>query len=268
MINYKLSPQAMVKTCGSSKGSQPKFYDNGYWYKQNLKGYEDTAECLVSKVLACSNLTNYVIYEKCIVNNRKGCKSMEFTKENESFQSFQRIHEQMLGRSLSDVVRGLSDVKERIQYTIDFFKEYTDYDVSEYLGNVLRLDALILNQDRHFNNLGVIINQETGQIREAPIFDNGDSLMSDIGKFPYEDSLEENMERCFAQPFSINPYEQIKYLPCTLKLDYKMLDALLLKESDSRALQLLKYQLKNCMDIIPNFSKKIRRTTSYQGPQK
>lgn len=263
MINYKLSPQAMVKTSGSSKGSQPKFYDKGYWYKQNLKGYEATAECLVSKVLSCSNLTNYVLYEKCMVNNRNGCRSMDFTKENESFQSFQRIHEQMLGRSLSDTIRGIPDVEERIQYTIEFFKEYISFDVSEYLGNILRLDALILNQDRHFNNLGVIINQETGQIREAPIFDNGDSLMSDFGRFPSTDSLEENMDRCYAQPFSVNPYEQIKYLPGTLKIDYKMLDSLLQAEADSRALQLLKYQLKNCKEIIPDFSKKVPSVNPY-----
>lgn len=254
MTDYKLSPQAMVKTCGSSKGSQPKFYDNGYWYKQNLKGYEDIAEYLASMVLACSNLTNYVVYEKCMVNNRKGSKSMEFTKKNEIFQSFERMHEQLLGRSLSNAVRRFQGVEERIQYTIEFFKEYLDYDVTEYLGNILRFDALILNQDRHFNNLGVIIDQSTGQIREAPIFDNGDSLMSDIGKFPFEASLEENMEKCFAQPFSINPYEQIKYLPYTLKLDYKMLENRIQKESDSRALQVLKYQLENCKDIIPNYS--------------
>lgn len=31
----KLSPQALVMVQGSSKGTQPKYYENGYWYKVN-----------------------------------------------------------------------------------------------------------------------------------------------------------------------------------------------------------------------------------------
>ncbi len=52
---YKLSPQALVMVQGSSKGTQPKYYENGYWYKVNQCGYEGLSEYLVSKVLECSN---------------------------------------------------------------------------------------------------------------------------------------------------------------------------------------------------------------------
>ena len=51
MKEYKLSPEAMVMVAGSSIGTQKKFYEKGFWYKQNNIGYEGTAEYLASKFL-------------------------------------------------------------------------------------------------------------------------------------------------------------------------------------------------------------------------
>lgn len=61
MTNYILSPEAMVMVSGSSIGTQKKYYDKGYWYKQNRVGYEGRAEYLASRVLACSNINEYVV---------------------------------------------------------------------------------------------------------------------------------------------------------------------------------------------------------------
>lgn len=33
MLDYRLSPEALVMVQGSSRGTQPKYYDKGYWYK-------------------------------------------------------------------------------------------------------------------------------------------------------------------------------------------------------------------------------------------
>lgn len=35
-----LFPEAMIMVSGSSIGTQKKYYDKGYWYKQNRAGYE------------------------------------------------------------------------------------------------------------------------------------------------------------------------------------------------------------------------------------
>ncbi len=48
--DYILSAQALVMVQGSSKGTQPKYFDHGCWYKTNNLGYEGLAEVLVSKV--------------------------------------------------------------------------------------------------------------------------------------------------------------------------------------------------------------------------
>ena len=115
---------AMVKTIGSSKGSQPKFLDNGYWYKKNFKGYEGKAEYLVSKILECSNLSNYVKYEECLLNGAQGCRSADFTKDGEMFMSLEKMHEQYLGTSLADKIAAFSNVEDRVNYTIDFVFQF------------------------------------------------------------------------------------------------------------------------------------------------
>ena len=55
-----LSPEAMVMVSGSSIGTQRKYYNKGYWYKQNRNGYEGRAEYLASVVLSCSNIDDYL----------------------------------------------------------------------------------------------------------------------------------------------------------------------------------------------------------------
>ena len=77
-------------TSGSSKGTQKKYYDNGYWYKENLTGSEGFAEELASEILKCSNLSNFVEYKQCKVNNRSGCRSQNFLQPDEMFLSFER----------------------------------------------------------------------------------------------------------------------------------------------------------------------------------
>lgn len=251
MIDYVLSPLAMVKTVGSSKGSQPKFLDRGYWYKKNFKGYEGKAEYLISKILDCSNLKNYVSYEECTINGANGCRSKDFTNDGEIFLSFEKMHMQNLGTSLSETISSYSLPEERIQYTLEFVEEYTGFDMSEYFGNILMLDALTLNSDRHTNNIGIIININTGEFREAPIFDNGDSLMSNFNLFPPDKDYEENLANYISYPFSTNPMEQVRHLPVTLKLDYKNIEELILSETPCRALDVLKRQLGIYSSIIP-----------------
>lgn len=253
MNEYILSPQAMVKTIGSSKGSQPKYFDNGYWYKKNFKGYEGKSEYLVSKVLECSNLSEekYVKYEECKINDSNGCRSIDFTDSNEIFLSFEKMHEQYTGKSLSDQLATLLSVKERAGYTLEFIEKSTGLNLSEYLGNILLVDALTLNPDRHTNNIGVIANIETGKFREAPIFDNGDSLMSNFSLFPMDADYETNVEKFISCPFSVNPLEQVRCFSPTLCLDYEKLDDILKKEPDCRAVEVLNRQIEKYRTIIP-----------------
>lgn len=250
--DYILSPQALVMVQGSSRGTQPKYYDNGYWYKANNLGYEGLAEALISKVLACSNVKEFVDYEACTINGRPGCRSKSFTGPTESFLSFQRIYEIYCGGNLLDAVHGLRTIAERIQFAVDFIKEYTGADCSEYLSQILTLDMLTLNTDRHFNNLGVIIDSEKNISRPAPIFDNGNSLLSDWERFSAEESIEENIEKVVGQPYAANLEAQAAAAGFGLELDYHKLDEALADLPESRGLVVLRRQLDQYRNVIPD----------------
>lgn len=120
---YILSPEAMVMVAGSSIGTQKKYYENGYWYKQNKLGYEGTAEYLSSLVLSCSNIEEYVTYELCIINGRAGCRSKNFLKPGYTYISLQRLYDTYSGGQLSGQIRLLGTTAERINYVLSYVKE-------------------------------------------------------------------------------------------------------------------------------------------------
>lgn len=243
VANYILTPAAMCMVAGSSKGAQRKYYEAGKWYKENYSGYEGTAEHLASLVLECSNMGAYVHYEKCMINGKKGCVSNNFLKDDEVYISLDRLHDMYIGGKLDDFVYRYQSIEDRVAYVENFVKEYTGLDIHDYFSRLFTLDALILNTDRHFNNIGIIANAKTDEYHFAPVFDNGRALLSEIEKFPYDLSVEENIENAIGKPFSANLEYQAHVFGYGLKIDYPKLYDLLEKEEKSRALDVLYLQL-------------------------
>ena len=265
MNNYKLSLSALVMVAGSSKGTQDKYFDNNYWYKSDSKGYESLSEYLVSKVLSCSNIENYVEYEKCVIDGKSGCKSLNFLKPGETFMSFQRLFDIYNDGNLLETMFILDGVSERVSFVKNFIKDVTGLDVSNYLSKILTLDMLTLNTDRHFNNLGVIINPDTGECKEAPIFDNGAALLSNFAQFEPYYSIEENIDKAYAMPFSSNFGLQVKECGIGLALDYRRLNSILDNEPNSRALEVLKLQIERFKEIIPDINFDIEQEEEYNN---
>lgn len=251
--NYILSAEALISIQGSSKGAQPKYYDKGYWYKINNIGYEGLAEELVSVVEMYSNIRDYVAYEKCSINGKSGCRSRDFCRAGDMFISFQKLYETYTGADLMGKMRMIDDVPERISFVVSFVKETTGVDCSDYLSKVLTLDMLTLNTDRHFNNMGVVANAQTGIYRPAPVFDNGNSLLSDVNQFD-EETLQENIEKVYGKPFSSNLEMQAYHAGYGLKLDYSRLERMLDSYQQCQAVEVLRMQLERYRGIIPEFS--------------
>jgi hypothetical protein len=252
MKDYALDAKALVMVQGSSKGTQPKYFKDGYWYKADSEGYEGLSEYLVSLVLQCSNVKDYVIYEKCFINGKNGCRSRTFLSETESFISFERLYAVYEGGHLLDRIRVLPEAAERIRFVKEFVMDTVGMDCSEYLSWILALDAFTLNIDRHFNNLGVVIDSRDGVCRPAPVFDNGAALLSSWGRF-HEETIEENLDLVYGQPFSANLRSQALEAGIGFELDYGRLERLLEGEPDSRALRVLKYQMAHEREFIPEF---------------
>lgn len=219
MLKVFLDNKYIVNDNSTSDGSQTKYFKDGYWYKKDYFGGEGEVEYLTSILLNNSNLKNdqFVNYEQCIINEYKGCRSKNFLTQSSEFVTFYRLYKSIKGRNLASDILEMS-IHDRIKYVVNFVYNQTKLDIREYLANILYLDSIILNEDRHFNNLGVIL--QNGKFKTAPIFDNGKSLF--VGNYSYKNtlSIEENIKRACAKPFSGSYQEQLKYLQSNITLKF------------------------------------------------
>lgn len=254
MVDYSIDKKYLRTISYSALGNQNKYFKDNYWYKENVYGYEGKAEFLGSIIMQHSNIEEYVLYEECMINGRKGCRSKNFLHEDDEFITFQKLYDYAVGGKLSDRIYRYTDVKERIEFVLDFIYQRTNLDCREYLQKVLALDMLMLNPDRHFHNLGVIKNQDS--FRLAPVFDNGAALFSNFSIFPPYYDFEECKEKIGSAPFSGSLEQQAIIAGIELKLDYKSIDTLLNLHTDqSRATSILKRQLDTYKNIIPEWKK-------------
>ncbi len=73
--------------------------------------------------------------------------------------------------------------------------------------DLMLFDSIIANQDRHFGNFGMLIDNNTGKfVRPAPIFDNGFSLLCGAADQDMEDV-----------DFFVNNYLECRYLPLNIQ---------------------------------------------------
>ncbi len=81
-----------------------------------------------------------------------------------------------------------------IDACIDFYKAHGD-EFYQQLASMLCLDAIIINEDRHFGNFGVLRDNHTGKISApAPIFDNGSSLLCYAMQMDFANGIEEYIQ--------------------------------------------------------------------------
>ena len=217
---FSISDEYLVRTSGTSDGTQDKYFKDGLWFKLDRYGGEGLAERAASLLLKESGLSPdlFVEYKPCLINGKSGCYSRNFLKENESFITLYRLYKNVTGRDLAAVCSKM-DYDDAIEYTINFTKEHTKLDIREYLANTFCLDMLILNEDRHFNNLGMIFDEK--KFRIGPIFDNGKSFLIGNQKAKACRTLEEKITHAYAKAFSPSFQTNYNYLKkyCTLKIN-------------------------------------------------
>ena len=206
MFDITLSYDLTVNIDGTSEGTQTKFYDKGYWYKTDTFE-EGIVEYLVSKLLTFSTLTkkSYVVYEYGKINGKSGCRSKDFLKPGYELITFERIHQRITGAKLSAKKFEFESMEGYIEYTVDFFRKYLDLDIKKYLKNIITLDYITLNEDRHFNNLAVIYDTKNNKYTTAPIFDNGKSLLNGNRSYRPSFSIDENIKKVIALTLNTEP---------------------------------------------------------------
>ena len=106
------------------------------------------------------------------------------------------------------------------QHFVNCCEELGIRDVVPFLDRMITLDYIIANEDRHFNNFGLIRNAETLEwIGMAPIYDSGSSLGYD--KLPGQMKSEKDVG---CKPFKNHPIEQLRLVQSFDWLDLSKLD--------------------------------------------
>lgn len=204
-----------------SKGNQEKYHIDDYWYKTDYLGYEGASEYLVTEILKQSNIKYFVEYsmekiEKIdkddpdYIKQSNGCKSKNFCSDGIEIVTINSLIKNNLGISFDKFIDKLS-TKDAIEKVVDFVKAQTGLDkFGEYLGSILELDAFILNEDRHMNNILVLKDKE-GKYNYAPIFDNGAAFLSDTtNDYILGYRVDKLMDKVKAKPFSSHFSKQVK----------------------------------------------------------
>ena len=238
-------------------GNQTKFCENNIFYKIDTNGcHEAIAEELASFVLLCSTLDKkeYVSYWHFVSNNKHLCGSKNFLSQNEEIVTIDWLYKNNTKSNILLKTRNMR-IPEAAEYVIKFVKDNTNLDIRNYLAKCLTLDKIVLNTDRHYKNLAVKINKDTGTYCIAPIFDNGNGLFSTKSFHPYDDKTIETEKKYLGfKPFDERNFDidaMCDYFGVGFKVDFNLLNEILdikyknLAESDYgfKELTVLKHQI-------------------------
>lgn len=230
-----------------SNGSQEKYLYNGKWFKVNSTGNEALAEKLVSDILECVCEKPYFVrYEMCTVNGKLACVSDNFLSDGEQFISFQKLYYSKKHSILSDDIMAFDDVKARRHFLLETLNAITGIDLGVYVDYTLCLDALTLNPDRHFFNMGVIKTQNG--FRVAPIFDNGQALGLKWNITPPDIDIEECVQTLATATLSGSPDLQLMATRNRFTLDTSLLRNVFVNKA--RPYELFAHQLGKYREIF------------------
>lgn len=134
-------------------------------------GYKDNPIAPLNELLAsmiCDALgIKHVSYELDVINDKIVSKCEDFIDEDTEFITAHSI--------LKDELTG--NYKEIYERYIEILESNGISDARDNLEDMIFLDYLIINVDRHLNNLGIIRNVNTLKwISVAPIFDSGEAM--------------------------------------------------------------------------------------------
>ena len=192
----------------SSKGNQYKYQRDGKWYKKDSLGYEAAAEVVTSYILKHSNVMHYVdYYPYKDSQDNVYAVSEDFNIPDKILVTLYRQYKASTGKDINKDFSRLS-TEERILKSVEIInaKYY-----GEYLTAMLELDSLILNEDRHFNNVIYFKDKLSDTCSLAPLFDNGAAFLSDITiDYPIGERVSALVSKVKSKPFNVSFKKQME----------------------------------------------------------
>ena len=215
MTVHLVSNQKIAET--ASKGNQEKWLDSCIWYKLDQFGYEALAEVFTSQLLEYGNIEaafpfTFVRYqmERLQVHGRErtGCSSRNFLQAGESIVTLAHLFLQYTGKPLSETLNRLTSDKKRMAYLAEETANITGLSLfPQYLTLLFEIDGLVLNDDRHLNNIAVLA--RNGTFDYCPIFDFGAGLLSNTRDYPMEIEPDALVRQLKAQPMKTGFIRQV-----------------------------------------------------------
>ena len=226
----------------SSKGNQLKWKRDGIWYKTDYTGYEGLSEYMVSHLLTYSDLNPdaYILYETEEIKYKNttflGCKSKDFLDKDAQLITLERLFKNQRGISLNSMIWKTPE-ENRASMIVSETEKLTGISgFGKYFLNMMAIDALFLNEDRHTHNIALV--EKNGRYSPSPIFDNGASLLSDTTlDYPMGRDIYELIPTCKAKTFNRDFSEQLAQAELNFgkaplfSFNYKEVKELLDKES-------------------------------------
>ena len=183
-------------TAGSFLKSQEDTADGRIYYKlsdydsyHGIVGHESVNEIIADRLLTIldiPHLSYQLIHADILVDNKPICTwlcaSRNFRKRGESKVALDSFYD---SNKLPD------------ESPLDFCIRYG---WAEYIHQMLLVDYLILNRDRHGANIEVLINRYRKTVRLAPLFDHGVSFYCrslDDTSLAKEDPMADKPVQCF-----------------------------------------------------------------------
>lgn len=216
---FNVSRDERFRLSSTSRGNQIKWVKGNKFLKADTMGYESIAEVLATEVAMATKGLNYVDYSLCkIVQDTTisyyGCVSDIFTKDDEMLVSVDKMVVRCLGsiterNKFYKKNKGI-DLVKNLSYICSEVSGISQDDIMLYWSNIVKLDAIILNEDRHFNNIS-FLKDKNGSYSLCPIFDNGLSFLSDVKDYPLDERLYDNIKRVKSKPFNSDFIKQVGY---------------------------------------------------------
>jgi hypothetical protein len=196
----------------TSKGNQIKYYDNlnhhyiklpfyyqGVWWKDYM--VENLSNVLAEMLDTLD--VKIVRQTVCMTSeNKYAVVSQDFCADGSEWISFRRFCNLPIYKDKGRAYKVYTEL-------LNAYKSICDTDIENYLIVMIVMDFLLLNEDRHFNNFGIL--SYNGEFATAPLFDFGLGLFEHDMRYNGK-SLTEALALTECKPFSSDASEAINML--------------------------------------------------------
>lgn len=183
---YTFSTEDLIEfNSTSSKGNQRKwkscngkFYVKEQLFENNVYCSDNKVEVIASDILKQLQVPySFADYYLCSIKDKNdkitsGCVSANFVPDGYELITLYRILEKK-GISWESML----SVKDCWKYICDIMQDISGADCKNYLATLFLCDYLVLNTDRHLNNIAFLRNINSLELQPSPMFDFGRGLL-------------------------------------------------------------------------------------------